>query len=365
MNNIFSYIKEYGEYTFSEKEFNDVDNLVFCSLSYLNFSDTSINIKNHTLEYIGNEYFKLNDFKDIKRLGIPQKNGYLLLEEVIKLRRYKNVIFHDYVYSANIDKQFSAMMFKLTRDLEYMCFEGTDELVSGWKEDFELSYKFPIPSQIDAIKYANKHIKMTGANVIIGGHSKGGNLALVAAMYTKQYKQFRVKKVYSNDGPGLRLKEFKSGEYRRIKRKYKHIVPDYSMVGIILRNDVYNVIKTTKKSILSHAVVNWVVEGDHLVDAELSESSKNLEQKLLTWLINHTDKEKESIVRDTFEVFEEANIGAFVELNNFTNIKKVIINLKNIDETTKDMLIDFFKFIISDNEIVKTIKKYKEKLENI
>ena len=274
--NINEYVIKYGDLTFEEKEFNDIDNLVFSSLSYLDYSLTSINRKEHTLEYIGKEYLKIYDYKEIKVLGVAQKNAYKLLELVVNTKRYKDLIVHDYVYIINKNKQFSAMMFRINSELEYISYEGTDEVISGWKEDLELACFFPIPAQIDAINYAKKHIKIRGPYVIIGGHSKGGNLALVAAMYTPQLKQFRIKKVYNNDGPGLRRKEFESGKYRRIKRKYIHIVPDSSMVGILLRNDMYDVVKSNKNNIMSHAVINWIIEDDKLVKSALSDKSKKL-----------------------------------------------------------------------------------------
>ena len=355
--NIFDYVDKYGKYSFSEKEFNDVDNLVFCSLSYLNFSTTSVNNGNHTLEYLGREYISLNNFAGVKRLGIPQKNGYLLIQKLINTKRYKNVVLHDYVYNTNRNKQFSAMMFKINRNLEYICFEGTDELVSGWKEDFELSYRFPIPSHEDAIEYANKHIKVNGPNIIIGGHSKGGNLALVSAMYTKVFKQFRIKKVYSNDGPGLRLKEFNSSEYKRIKKKLIHIVPHNSMIGIILYNDVYNVVKSTRKALMSHAIASWSIEDDHLVESKLSPKSIELEQNILDWVNTHNEKEKEQTVRALFRVLEDSDINKFIELKSFTKIRKVINNIKNIDDHSKKV---FFDLIINIFDIDFIMKKNKK-----
>ena len=38
MENIVTYIREYGEYTFTEEPLNEVDSLVLCQLSYLNYS---------------------------------------------------------------------------------------------------------------------------------------------------------------------------------------------------------------------------------------------------------------------------------------------------------------------------------------
>ena len=340
---IFDYVKKYGNLTFNEKEFNDIDNLVFSELSYLDYTDTSINIKEHTLEYIGREYLKLFDYSDIRKLGIAQRDAYLLLKEVIKTKRYKDLIVHDYVYSTNINKQFSAMMFRINEKLEYLSFEGTDELISGWKEDLYLMCIFPIPSQRDAINYANKHIKVFGPNVIIGGHSKGGNLALVAGMYTKAYKQFRVLKVYSNDGPGLRLKEFSSSEYRRIKRKYVHIVPDASMVGVLLRNDVYNVCASTKNNIFAHAISTWKIDEDKLVESKLSKKSKELENNIISWLVNHTDMEKDKTVTELFKAIEDADIKTIIEVGDIRKLIKLIENIHNIDEESKSILVSLIK----------------------
>ena len=347
--NIFDYVQKYGHLTFKEKEFNDIDNLVFCSLSYLNFTDTSININNHTIEYIGREFLSLYTFKEIKKLGIPQKNGYLLLQSVINTRRYKNIIVHDYVYTVDENKQFCAMMFRINKDTEYMCFEGTDETVVGWKEDFELSYKFPIPSQISAIKYANKHIKMHGPNIIIGGHSKGGNLALVAAMYTRQYKQFRVKKVYSNDGPGLRKKEFMSGQYRRIKRKYIHIIPEHSIVGMLLNNDNNFVVKTNTRGILSHALAYWMIQDDRLIETKISNKSIEFENNLKLWLEKNNSKEREKLVKTVFKVLEDNDIYSFAKIGGINKIIKIINGIRNIDKHTKNLMIDLISSTIDLN----------------
>ncbi len=188
MSNIFNYIEKYGQTSFKEKEFNDIDNLVFSLLSYLDFTQTSVNNGRYSLEYIGQEYLTNNTYKDVKKIGIAQKDAYKLLKIVIRSQRYKNIKVLHYIYNTNKEMQFSAVTFKMSNRLKYICFEGTDQLVSGWKEDGNLACFFPVPSHIEAIKYANKHVNLFGSNVIIGGHSKGGNLALIAAMYMKKYK---------------------------------------------------------------------------------------------------------------------------------------------------------------------------------
>lgn len=344
MTNLFDYILQYGDINFEEKEFNEIDNLVFCLISYLDFSDTKINDGKYTLEIIGKEYLSKNRYKDIKKLGISPNNAYVLLKQVIKKNRYKNLILSDYIYNTNKDMQFSAITFVISSKLKYICFEGTDELLSGWKEDGQLACFFPIPSQKEAIKYVNKNVKLLGPNVIIGGHSKGGNLALVSSMFMKKYKKHKVLAVYSNDGPGLRRKEFESKEYQQIKKKFIHIVPNCSMIGVLLRNDCYKVVKSCKDNIFGHSMTTWYVKDDRLVLSKLSSKSKRLENSLISWLDKHDDEERIIIVNTLFKVFEDANITTTISAKKLKNIIKIIRNISYIDKQTRDLIIDFLTY---------------------
>ena len=349
MKNIYTYVEKHGNVDFKHKKFNDIDNLVFSLISYLDFSNTNINNGKFTLEVIGKEYLNIHKYRDIRKLGIAQKDAYKLLELIIKKDRYKNIIVSNYVYDTSKDIQFSALTFNISHKLKCIYFEGTDELVSGWKEDGELACFFPIPSHIEAIKYVNSNVKLFGPDVIIGGHSKGGNLALVAAMYMDNYKKFKVKKIYSNDGPGLRKKEFESKEYQKIKKKYVHIVPHSSIVGILLRNDSYVVIKSSLNNIFAHAISTWLIDDDKLVPSALSEKSKRLERNLLNWLDEHDDEERLKFVNNLFKVLEDADINDLVSIHNINNILKIVYNMRNIDKQTKDMFIDLLTYNYKNN----------------
>jgi len=344
MTNLFDYVLQYGDLSFEEKEFNEVDNLVFCLISYLDFSNTKINDGEYSLKTIGKEYLSKNKYQDIKKLGIAQADAYKLLEQLIIKNRYKNLILLDYIYNTNKDMQFSAVTFVISPKLKYICFEGTDELLSGWKEDGQLACFFPIPSHREAIKYVNKNVKLFGPDVIIGGHSKGGNLALVSGMFMKKYKKHKVIAVYSNDGPGLRRKEFESKEYQQIKKKFIHIVPDCSMVGVALRNDCYKVIKSSKDNIYGHSMTSWCVKGDELVSSKLSDKSKRLEKSLISWLDKHDDEERIIIITTLFRVFEDANITTVNSAKKVGNLIKIIHNINGIDKQTKDLIIDLFAY---------------------
>ena len=190
--NVVEYVEKYGDYSFKEKVFNEIDNLVFSELVYLNFDESD-----NTIENIGKNYLKKNRYKNIKKLGPAQDTAYRVLEKAINKKRYKDIVMKDYVFKHNINCQFSAATFIIDNNLNYIAFEGTDELISGWKEDFLMASYFPIPSHIEAHDYLDKHIKLIGPDIIVGGHSKGGNLALVGSMYLKLSKQVKIRKIYS------------------------------------------------------------------------------------------------------------------------------------------------------------------------
>ena len=342
--NLFDYVKMYGDKNFYEKDFNEIDNLVFSLISYLDFTHTDVNDENLTLEEVGGQYLSIFSYSDIKKIGRAQKDAYKLLKILIEKNRYKNVYLSDYVYKISNETQFSACTFKLRDDLYFICFEGTDEVVSGWKEDGKLACIFPVPAQKEAIKYVNKTIKIFGPNFIIGGHSKGGNLALVSGMYTKWYKRGKIKTIYSNDGPGLREKEFNSKEFKKIKDKYIHIIPEYSVFGVLLKNDNNKVIKSTKSNIFCHSISTWIVNKDKLVCGNLSIKSKRLENSIDTFLSTHTDLEKIRIVKSIFKVFEDASITHLTNATSIKNILKILHNIGNIDKDSKKLIIDLFMY---------------------
>ena len=344
MENVFDYIKKYGDLTFKEKGFNDVDNLIFTYLSYLNYANTNLIEKELTLNEMSLEYLENNRFKDVAKLGFAQKQAYKMIEVLKDKIRYKDIILSNYVYDITDRMQFSALTFKISKKLKYICFEGTDEFLSGWMEDLELACFFPVPSQEKAIEYVNKSVKLFGSKVIIGGHSKGGNLALVSAMFMKWYKKFKVKKVYNNDGPGLRKKEFESKKYKKLKKKYMHIVPEYSMIGVLLRHDDYTVVKSMTKSILAHSIENWMIKDDKLILGELSSKSKKIEASLISWLDMHDDEDRIKIVNTLFKIIDDSKIKTLPEIKKINNIISIVKSVKNIDKQSKDLIVDLLTY---------------------
>lgn len=340
--NIIEYINKYKEKSFEEETFNEVDNIVLSILSYLDF-DKLVNEEN-SIKYVGKKFLEKYTYKEVAKLGIPQKDAYNCLKEVISTKRYGNIQILNYIYLGTKEEQFSALTFKINKDLIYVAFEGTDNLMSGWKEDFQLSYMYPIKSQIHAIEYLNKTIKMFGPKVIVGGHSKGGNLALVSSMEINKIKQNKIIKIYNNDGPGLRKKEFQSKKYNNIKNKYIHLIPYNSFIGIMLRNSNYKIVESSRKTILSHYPISWIIEENSFKTTNLKQKSKDLEKNVLEWLNNHNDFERKIMIDNVFKIFETCEITDTRNLKKIRYIIKVIKEVKNIDEQTKELAISFIKY---------------------
>lgn len=346
--NIYDYVKSYTE-SMSEKEFNEVDNLVLSCLTYLDF--TGIVPQNKTslsLEDAGRIYLDTYKKRDIAKIGIAQRDAYKLLELVIASPRFKSIGVSRYRYITSLDSQFSAMTFKIDKHLKFIGFEGTDELLSGWKEDAYISFKFPVDAQKYAIDYINEAVSLFDSKIIVGGHSKGGNLALVASMFANPLLKHKVKRVYSNDGPGLRKEEYESNKYKKIKPKYTHIIPTHSLIGTLLYNDEYVVVKTTNKNILAHTASSWVIEDDHFVYAKQDKKSIQIEKKLNEYIASISYSEQKRIVD---AIFRDLEHQGYKTVNDFLNLRKLlksIKNLKNIDPTIKDTLIEVVEIIITN-----------------
>lgn len=359
MKTIINYIKEKGKFTFDKLEFNEVDNLIFSAISYVPFDITLFkDNKSYLLGELANIYFKKNDKKTISNNILAIRQGIKVFEKIKDTERYKNLKVYNYEYIGNDEMQFGAICIDIDKFTTYISFEGTDQLISGWKEDFQMSYNFPVPSQKKAIDYLNKSAKYVKKKIILGGHSKGGNLALVSAMYSNFLIKNKIIKIYNNDGPGLRKKEFNSLKYKSIKHKLINIIPNYSFVGLMLKQDTnYKVIDSTSNGLLSHDLCTWKVDDNSFLPTELSIISRELETGMTIWLDKYNDKEREMFVEALFDVCERAGIDDLLDIKNdiFSSTLKLIRETKNIDDRTKEIVLDFFRFLLKFYSI--SIKK--------
>lgn len=352
MANIIDYIKTSGNQTFDTLPFNEIDNVIFASLSYLNLD--GIVKEDHdlvTIESTGNKFFKKYTKKDFRNNVFAVQSAIKVLDAIYKTNRYKDLKLYNYVYKGDNTKQFSAVFIDISNKYTYISFEGTDDLVSGWMEDAKLSYEFPVPSQSEAIKYINKFVHpFSRRKYILGGHSKGGNLALVAGMYANHLIKPKIKKIYMNDAPGLKSKQLNSKAYQSIKNRLERIIPNYSIIGLMLRhtND-YHVILANKTGLLAHNIIYWQTCNNEFVETNLSPFSKKLDKVLTEWLDSYNDDERRELVEDLFDILNRAGITSLLEIKSSTlpSILAILKESKKINPESKKRIRKFIRTLLT------------------
>ena len=354
--NVIDYIKVCGNLSFYEKPFNEVDKLILANLSYVNFRDlVSSNDKNKKTietvckEFVDNKYHLVSNIVSIK-------GGIKLLLAMAKSKRYKDLLLYNYERVINDIEQYAVITIQLAKDLVYVSFEGTTEEMIGWEEDFRMCYEFPIKSQKDAIKYLNKHFTFKNVNIIIGGHSKGGNQALVASMYCNFLVRRKIKEIYSYDGPGVLKKYLETRKYKRIDKRYKHIVPNNSMVGMMLYTKDDCAVKTKGVGFVSHYALYWQVTEDDLVYDNLNESSLILHKSICECILKYNNEQKKEFVREMFDVFKKNNIYTLLDFTKRpTAIIKILIDSNKVSKQTSVM---FKEFVVMVRKFLfKTVKE--------
>ena len=323
MKNIIDYIKEYGNLTFEEYPFNNVDSLILSQISYIKFENSSIDIESeiHLLNDFENE---INDLCTNTR--VPELNEELFLQTIHSLRYEAITISHLQTnFDKDNEKQFCAMAYHLPNQTDYIAFRGTDASFVGWKEDFNLCFQENIPSQISALNYVNNY--KTNHKLILGGHSKGANLALYAGIHTHN----PIYCIYNHDGPGFLT------PYQTDKKVFKTI-PQSSVIGLLLEEtNNYQIIQSDAISILQHDPFTWCVEnGDFIYLKQNDQLSKHTQSTLSKWLKSIDVNTRKQVIDTIYSIF--SNYENPKDLRKNIDIAEMIKSIQNVDSQTKKMI---------------------------
>ena len=282
--NVNDYVNYYKNISFDDYKWNDVDNLVCAAFAYLPLGRREID-----------GLFLPN--KVLKKSNHPAAG---LLFEVLDSIRYKGLELWDYVNIVNDETQFGAITIRLN-DICYVAFRGTDNSITGWKEDFELGYNYPVPAQRLARDYLVNHINEDDKLIYVGGHSKGGNLAMASVLEIDDDIFKRIKFVYNNDGPGFLEKVFNSSGFLRLEKKLKMFLPEESVVGILLNNtNRYQVVKSKESGFKQHDLFSWLCFGGILVNGKLSAFSIKARKIFNNWLEKQDLEKRKRLVEGFF-----------------------------------------------------------------
>ena len=348
MANIFDYLNWRGDLTFTQDPPNAVDALIFSGLSYIRYgarveADPQGAI---TLKAAAEDFFALEDYESRSRV----RKDLDLLCAAASTARFGNAeicMYRDMLVPEQ-ETQFAAMTFLLDDGSMFLAFRGTDNSLVGWKEDFNMTFQQTIPAQRLALQYTRDVALEYLRPMRLGGHSKGGNLAVFAAARSSPMLQQNILKVYNHDGPGFTQYLMGDPGYVNMVPKIKTCIPQSSVIGMLLEHEEpYTVIRSKSVGLLQHDLYTWDVMGKEFLPVEeITEGSQFVDATIKTWFAEMTNQERGQLVDVIYALLGSGGAENVYDLLHPKNIKTYIktlssdVNLRRVLSTEFTGLIE-------------------------
>lgn len=368
MNNIMDYLDWRGDIGFDQDGLNEVDNLIFSMVAYLNFDMIR---GAQTIEEASKAY------KDSKKRGTSKESRDFikkierLLDKLAKTQRYRGVTISDYMYKYDHDNesQFCAMTFSLG-DWIYVAYRGTDESLVGFKEDFNMCFSAPVMAQKDAVAYLRQVLnKYRDQEVYTGGHSKGGNLAVYSHVGIDGEYRKRIVKIFNNDGPGFTEEILKTPAYRETTKKVIKLLPHGSVVGILMDDEEeYSIVKAKgDNGIVQHDGFNWDIKGTKFVKKDkFTDQSIRINQTLKLWLASLDREERNKFIDEFYGLIvksTDASILGDISGKEIQSALAIVKNINSMDEESKKILVSAIKKLLKSTSEARGKLSMKKKLQ--
>ncbi len=331
MSNVFEYVKWRGDLTFAQDPPNAVDALIFSGLAYVCYGGETEREPRapRPLREAAEDFFCLGDCEERVRV----KNDLALLRAAAASRRYGQTqlcMYRDLLIPEQ-ETQFAAMTFLLDNGDAFLAFRGTDQTLVGWKEDFNMTFQQTIPAQRLALQYTRDVALELEGKLYLGGHSKGGNLAVFAAARSSPMVQSRIQGVYNNDGPGFT--EYLMGDpgYLTMVPKIQTYIPQSSVIGMLLEHEEpYTVIRSKTVSLLQHDLYSWEVLGPGFIPMEeITEDSLFLDATIKTWFAEMTNAERNQLVDVLFGLLGTGGVDNAMDIFHPRNLRNYLRTLSS------------------------------------
>ena len=321
---LFDYLNWRGDLLFENVPFGEVDSLILSILAYVDFTgfvapEPEQKKKPPVLLTVTKDFLRAQKGA-IPSMGlIIPKETVTLLARAAKTARFG--LIRPFAYVNKIcdesQKQFCAISFLLGNGDVFVAYRGTDDTLVGWKENFNMSFMHPVPSQSEAVGYLEQIASVTKGNIYVGGHSKGGNLAVYAAVKANPHVRERIAAVYNNDGPGFDSDFISAEEYRTLRERIHTNLPQSSVVGMLLEHEEsYSVIKSRSTGLLQHNGFSWEVMGGSFIKLDsISEESKLIDRSMKSWLAEMSYEERATAVDSIYEAIAATNAKTLTDLS--------------------------------------------------
>lgn len=343
MQNILDYLAIYGSISLAEIPFNEVDAVFLARLSFVPFDRfvSASFAERRRLEDVCTEIAALPGLED----STVFKRDIALLGGVIGKPRLGDLEISAFVnkIEEEDETQFAALCYHLPNDEIYLVYRGTDDSLIGWKENLNMVFVFPVPAQNSARRYFEAACEAyPDKKFILGGHSKGGNLAIYAGAFCAPRYRPQIKQIFNFDGPGFRRESIATEGYRAIAPRLTTYVPQSSVVGMILEQEgEYTIVHSGSIGLWQHGVQSWEVDGLQLKKVEeISASSRLFDHTLRSWLDELSLKQREAFVDCLYEVLTDNGAETLVDLQNnwFETFRGIIRAIRKMDEKDRSFV---------------------------
>ena len=322
MKNMLDYIKEFGHVSFEERAFSEIDALVLTELEYLPLEKVVPSDEN------GENFVTVKEIAEYMqehKQELFDENPMMITEErhevsqvIADAPRFQSLKFFGVVseWDKDTTKQFAAVTVEVEPSVRLVVFRGTDETLIGWKEDFLMTYSPLVAAQTDAKEYLAKQASLWDGDLMISGHSKGGNLAIYAAATQEEDVQLRIVDIFCFDSPGLYRSVLETKGYQNIVPLAMRYIPQDSLVGLMLESEVpYVIVKSNATGAMQHSAMTWEIEDGQFIKMEkLTKNSQLNDQTFKKWTESVSDEELELFWNVFFELLFNAGIDTVNDL---------------------------------------------------
>lgn len=351
---VADYLTWRGDIPFSVDPFNEVDNLVLCIISYINFRRFPELLTRNPREAVSLRDICQKLTQEDEQLGLSQLSYIPVAQQAAQTERFAGTRMFAFEDRNDQETQFAAVTFLLPDKSVFVAFRGTDTSLVGWKEDFNMSYLESVPAQVRAAEYTAEIMRLCRfLKVRIGGHSKGGNLAAWAGLHLPHKNYGRLLAVYNNDGPGFNRSMTERPEYVLLRDKMHTFIPESSIVGVLLEHcEDYTVIASTAKSIMQHEALSWCTERNRFIHLEeRSTMGRRSDDVLRDWIGSMTPQERKDFTDAFFEILSmggKARTLDDVQEMGLSGAVALVKEYAGADEKTRRILVETFKRLAVD-----------------
>ena len=357
MKNMLDYIKEFGHVSFEERAFSEIDALVLTELEYLPLEKVVPSDEN------GEDFVTVKEIAEYMqehKQELFDENPMMITQErhevsqvIADAPRFQSLKFFGVVsvWDKDTTKQFAAVTVEVEPSVRLVVFRGTDETLIGWKEDFLMTYSPLVAAQTDAKEYLAKQASLWDGDLMISGHSKGGNLAIYAAATQEEDVQLRIVDIFCFDSPGLYRSVLETKGYQNIVPLAMRYIPQDSLVGLMLESEVpYVIVKSNATGAMQHSAMTWEIEDGQFIKMEkLTKNSQLNDQTFKKWTESVSDEELELFWNVFFELLFSVGIDTVNDLyGQFMHyVQEFLKAAGNMDEEKRELLTRIALLLVS------------------